>query len=381
MDYNFSKVNEMVIKSAKDFCEREFPAIDAEMLRLGDYPQDLMQKFYKSRFLGMTVPKEYGGLGSTNLNFILICEQLGYTGSVCFLPLALNTSVTETVNHAGTEEQKKRFIPPLCNGTFWASTAFTEPQTGSDPTMLSTTAEPQSDGGYILNGTKRFISMANKPGFGVFYCKDKSLDHPRKNCTAFILDKTTKGITFSDHYAFMGLEGADTCDVFLNDVYVPKENILGTPGDGFKLLTRWIAGERIQQAGATVGAGQACLDESVKYAKQRMVQGQPLAAREGFYWMFAEMKTRIDACRALTYKTVCLQDEGKRFEMDSAGLKVFVIPTIQEVARMALQIHGSYGYTKEYKVERLYRMIMSGGVIASSTEINKTIVGLSIVMS
>ena len=380
MDFKLSAANKMIQKTAKEFCDREIPKIDAKMAEIKDYPADLMQTFAKARMLGMTIPKEYGGLGSSNLNCVLMCEEFGKTGSTSFLPLIMNISVAESIHHYATEEQKKKFLPPLCDGTAWATTAFTEPATGSDPTMLQTTAEPDGDF-FILNGTKRFISMANKPGYGIFYCKDLSCTDPRKNCTAFIVDKTSPGITFSKHYEFMGLDNADTCDVFLKDVRVPKENILGVQGKGFNILLRWIAGERIQQAASMVGGGQAALDESLKYSKERIVGGQPMAYMQGFYWMFAEMKMKIEACRQLVYKTVTIQDEGERFEVDSAGLKIFVSPMMQEVARMAMQVHGSYGYSKEYKVEKLYRMAAHAGVVASSTEINKTIVGMALLMS
>lgn len=380
MDYKLSPVNKMIIKTATDFCERELPKIDEYMKENNDYPPDLMKTFATARMIGVTVPKEYGGLGSTNLNCILMCEAFGKTATTSFLPLMMNTSVAETIDHYGTDEIRKKFIPPLCDGSAWASTAFTEPGTGSNPKFLQTTAVPDGDD-FILNGTKRFISMGNKPGYCIFYCKDTSLSDEKNNCTAFIVDKSSPGITCSDHYEFMGLEGADTCDVFLKDVRVSKENILGTPGKGFNILLRWIAGERIQQMAVMVGGGQEGLDLSLKYAKERVVNGKPVSYMQGFQWMFADMKVRVDACRTMVYKTVTMQDDGERFEIDSAGLKIFVVPQMQEVARIALQVHGSYGYSKEYKVEKLYRAAASAGVIASSLEINKSIVGMTLAMS
>ena len=176
----------------------------------------------------------------------------------------------------------------------------------------------------------------------------------------------------------MGLAGQGLVDVFLKDVKVPKENILGEKGKGFHILLRWIAGERIQQMAFMVGMGQECLNESLKFAKERMVRGRPVTAMQGFQWMLAEMHASIEACRWWTYRVACKQDEGEDFEVDSAALKLFVVPTIQEVARKALQIHGSYGYCKEYKIERLYRTIAHAGITASSTELQKTIVGLAL---
>lgn len=374
MDFNLSPLQKMIQKTAKDFCDKEVTKIDAYMAEHDDYPPDLLERFAKAKLLGMDIPKELGGTAGNNLNLILIIEEIAKTGTTSSLPLLMNNSVAETILFWGTDEIKKKFIPPLCDGTAWATMAFTEPGTGSDPRALTTTAELQGDD-YVINGTKRFISMACKPGYGVFYAKDLSLKGGKADTTAFIIDKKTPGITFSDHYKLMGMDHADTCDVFFKDVHVPKANILGEPGKGFKILLRWIAGERIQQAAALVGTAQAALDESVKYCKQRIVNGAPMGVMQGFTWMIGEMKTKVDACRLMVYNTIMLQDEKKPFDVTSAELKVFVVPMVQEVCRMAVQIHGSYGYSKEYKVEKLFRYAMHGGVVASSLEVNKTIAG------
>ena len=375
MDFNLSPLQKMIQKTAKDFCDKEVTKIDAYMAEHDDYPPDLMERFAKAKLLGMDIPKELGGTAGNNFNQILIAEEIGKTGTTGMTPLFMNNSVAETIYHWGSDEVKKKFILPLCNGTAWATMAFTEPGTGSDPKALTTVAEPQGDD-FILNGTKRFISMANKPGYGVFYAKDLSMKGAKTDTTAFIVDKSTPGITFSDHYKLMGLDGADTCDVFFKDVRVPKANILGEQGNGFKILLRWIAGERIQQAGGLVGVAQAALDESVKYSKERIVNGSPMCYMQGFTWMIGEMKGKVDACRLMVYRTIMIQDEKKPFEVASAELKVFVVPMVQEICRMAVQIHGSYGYSKEYKVEKLFRNAMHGGVVASSLEINKTIAGM-----
>ncbi|HMD68370.1 MAG TPA: acyl-CoA dehydrogenase family protein [Chitinivibrionales bacterium] len=374
MDFNLSPLQKMIQKTTKDFCDKEVPKIDAYMAEHDDYPPDLVERFAKAKLLGMDIPKELGGTAGNNFNMILIAEEMAKTGTTATLPLFMNNSVAETIFFWGSDEIKEKFIPPLCDGSAWATMAFTEPGTGSDPRALTTTAELQGDE-YILNGTKRFISMASKPGYGVFYVKDLSLEGERADTTALIIDKETPGITFSDHYKLMGMDGSDTCDVFFKDVAVPKENILGEPGKGFKILLRWIAGERIQQAAGLVGTAQAALDEAVKYARQRMVNGAPLGMMQGFTWMIADMKTKVDACRLMVYNTIMLQDDNKPFEVPSAELKVFVVPMVQEVCRMAVQIHGSYGYSKEYKVEKLFRYAMHGGIVASSIEVNKTIAG------
>lgn len=377
MDFNLSPESKMIVKAAKDFCEKEILPITDSIIDNDDYPDDLLMKFAKARMLGLAIPKEYGGVGSTNLNIILIAEELGKTGSVCVYPMMMNNSTAETIYHWGSEDVRKRFLPPLCDGSAYASMAFTEPATGSDPTALTTTAVPDGDD-FIVNGTKRYITGGNKKGYGVFYLKDEELKDQKVNVTALIIDKSSDGYSTSQPWELMGLEGMNCVDVFFKDKRVPKSNVLGERGNGFKILLRWIAGERVEQAACMVGLGQAALDESIKYSKERLVRGKPMGFMQGIQWMLAEMKSKIDACRFLTYRAACIQDEGEHIDTLSSELKIFVVPTIQEVTRMALQIHGSYGYSKEYKVERLFRYAAHAGVVASSSEINKTIAGAAL---
>lgn len=378
MDFNLSPLEKMIIKSTKEFCDREILPIMDYLEEENDYPPDLLKKFAKVRLLGMTVAKEYGGVGSNNMNVILVSEELGKTGTTCFWPFALNNSVAATINEWGSEKVKNTFLPPLCDGSSYASMAFTEQATGSDPRGITTTAICDGDT-FVINGGKRFITAGNKPGYGIFYVKDHEFKDEKENITAIVLDKTAPGYTTSEPWRLMGLEGANLVDVFLKDIAIPKDHIVGERGRGFRILLQWIAGERIQQASYMTGIGQAALEEAVGYTKSRIVGGKPVAYMQGFQWMLAEMNVRIEACRCLTRRAAFMQDEGQSVETVSAGLKVFVVPTIQEVTRMALQIHGSYGYCREYKVERLYRYAAHAGVVASSTEINKTIAGIALV--
>jgi len=375
MDFTLSGESKMMVKAARDFAGQVIEPIAAKIEEDDALPDDILQKLAKARMLGMMVPKEYGGIGSSALNTILIIEELAKTGSAALYVMAMNNTVAETIYHWGSEDLRKRFIPSLCDGSSYAAMAFTEPGTGSDPTAITTTAKPDGDY-YVVNGTKRFITQGHRRGFGVFYAKDET-----DRVTAFVVDKSSEGYTWSKPWSLMGLAGQGLVDVFLKDVKVPKENVLGEKGKGFPILLRWIAGERVEQMAFMVGMGQECLDESLKYARERMVRGRPMTAMQGFQWMLAEMHASIEACRWWTYRVASKQDEGGDIAVDSAALKLFVVPTIQEVGRKALQIHGSYGYCKDYKIERLYRTIAHAGVTASSTELQKTIVGSTLARS
>ena len=375
MDFTLSGESKMMVKAARDFAEQVIEPIVAKIEEDDALPDDILEKFGKARMLGLMVPKEYGGIGSSALNTILIIEELAKTGSAALYVMAMNNTVAETIYHWGSGDLRKRFIPSLCDGSSYATMAFTEPGTGSDPTAITTTAKPDGDY-YVVNGTKRFITQGHRKGFGVFYAKDET-----ERVTAFVVDKSSEGYTWSKPWSLMGLAGQGLVDVFLKDVRVPKENVLGEKGKGFPILLRWIAGERVEQMALMVGMGQECLEESLKYTRERMVRGRPMTAMQGFQWMLAEMHASVEACRWWTYRVASKQDEGGDIAVDSAALKLFVVPTIQEVARKALQVHGSYGYCKDYKIERLYRTIAHAGVTASSTELQKTIVGSALARS
>jgi alkylation response protein AidB-like acyl-CoA dehydrogenase len=375
MDFTLATESKMMVKAAKDFARQHIEPIASKIEEDDVIPEDLLAKFAAARMLGLMVPKEFGGTETTALNMILITEELAKCASAAYWPMAMNNSVAETICQWGSEDQKKEFVPPLCDGSKYAAMAFTEPGTGSDPTAITTTAVPDGQH-YVLNGTKRFITNGHKEGYGIFFAKDET-----EKVTAFILDKSAEGYSWSKPWSLMGLGGQGLVDVFLKEVRVPQANILGEKGNGFPILLRWIAGERVQQMSFMVGMGQACLEESLKYAKERKVRGKPMTAMQGFQWMLSEMHASIEACRWWTYRVASKWDEGGNIQVDSAALKLFVVPTIQEVARKGLQIHGSYGYCRDYKIERLYRTIAHGGVTASSTEIQKSIVALTLMRS
>ena len=375
MDFALSPESKMMVKAARDFAQQFIEPIAAKIEEEDTIPEDLLPKYASAKMLGLMVPREFGGTETTALNMILITEELAKCASAAYWAMAMNNSVAETICHWGSEDQRKAFVPPLCDGSSYAAMAFTEPGTGSDPTAITTTAVPDGEE-YVLNGTKRFITNGHKKGYGIFFAKDET-----EKVTAFIVDKSAEGYSWSKPWSLMGLGGQGLVDVFFKDVRVPQVNILGEKSNGFPILLRWIAGERVQQMSFMVGMGQACLEESLKYAKERMVRGKPMTAMQGFQWMLSEMHASIEACRWWTYRVASKWDEGGDIQVDSAALKLFVVPTIQEVARKGIQIHGSYGYCRDYKIERLYRTIAHGGVTASSTEIQKTIVALALMRS
>jgi alkylation response protein AidB-like acyl-CoA dehydrogenase len=355
MDFDLTEEQIMIQRAVKEFTEREIEPIAAEVDLDGEIPPDMLKKLGKAHLLGMICPKKYGGSEVGNLSCILACEQLGYAGSAIFWIAAMNNSTGETISHFGTEEMGKKYVRPICKGQVYASTAFTEAATGSDPRAISTTALPEGDY-YIINGAKRFITIS-----------------------AFVVEKNSEGYTTSKPWELMGVRGQGSVDIYLDDVRVPKVNLIGNKGEGFDILLRWIACEKVQQSAGSVGLAQAALDEAVKYAKERIVRERPLASMQAIQWMLAEMTSRVEAARWLTYRAAFLQDKGLDIQTDAAVVKLFAVPAATEVAGMSLRVHGAYGYTKEFKIERLYRAAKAAEVVATSIELQRTIIASALI--
>jgi len=264
-------------------------------------------------------------------------------------------------------------LDPLCEGTAYASIQFTEEETGSDPESLITTARPDGDS-YVINGMKHFSTFGARDGCAVLYTKDED-----GACTAFVIEKNVPGYSVTKSWELMGGGGIEAVDVYFEDMRVPKANVLGGKGKGFDALLHWISAEKIEQCAACVGIAQAALDEAITYTKSRMVRGKPIAGMQGIRWELAEMQAKLQAARWLTYRAAFLQDQSAPAWMtEAAAAKLFVVPTAIEIVEKARQIHGAYGYTREFKIERLARAIPAAASLATTLEINRSIVGAAI---
>ena len=374
MDFNLTEEQLMIQKTAKDFTQNEIEPVADQMDRSGKAPPGLAKKMADLGFLGMTVPKKYGGQEVGVLACALVLEQVGYSGTGAFWIIGFSNSIPEVIYYYGSEHIRGKFLPPLFSGAMQASILFTEPDTGSDPKMLVTTAIPDGSD-YVINGTKRFITLGAWNGYGTLYAKDDT-----GKCTCFVIEKNVKGYSAPKMWELMGGGGIESMDIYFDNVRVPKENMLGEKGNGFNILLHWIAGEKIQQCAVNTGIAQAALDESTKYAKERMLRDRPMAAMQGIQWELADMQIKITASRWVAYRAAFLQDKyAANWQTEAAAAKLFCIPASMDVVRQAVILHGGYGYTKEFKVERLYRAALGSSVIATNLEINKSIVGASLV--
>jgi len=373
MDFKFTEDQLMLQSMVKEFTEREIEPIAAQLDREGRLPDELIKKMAQIGLMGMTVPREYDGTETGGFAHLLAIEQLAYAGSPAWWPVAFNNSVPATICYWGTPEQKERFVKGSFDSTKLFSIQFTEAETGSDPTALITKAVPDGDH-YLINGMKRFSTFGARPGNAIVWTQDET-----GGCTCFLVEKNTPGYTASKVWELMGGGGTEATDVYYNDYRVHKSQILGEKGKGFDVLLYWIAIEKLEGCMVAVALAQAALDEAINYTKNRSVRGKPMSAMQGIRWELADMYAKIEACRWMVYRTAQLHEQNSTdFQTEAAATKIFVQPTVSKVLETALRLHGGYGYTKEFKIERLYRAQPGNVVISVSLEINKSIVGASL---
>ena len=370
MDFNLTEDQLMLQTTVKEFTEREIEPIAAQLDREGKLPDDLIKKMAGIGLLGMTIPRQYGGTEVGNTNCILACEQAAYSGTGAWWLVGFQNSISECIAHFGSEELKQKYIRPLCEGTAYASIQFTEEETGSDPESLITTARPDGDN-YVINGMKRFSTFGARDGYAVLYTKDED-----GACTAFVIEKNIPGYSSTKVWELTGGGGIEAADVYFEDMRVPGASMLGEKGKGFEALLFWISTEKIEQCAACVGIAQAALDEATTYIKSRTVRGKPISGMQGIRWQLADMQAKLEAARWLTYRAAFLQDQSAPSWMTEAAVaKLFVVPAAIEIVETARRIHGAYGYTREFKIERLSRAVAGAASVATSLEINRSIVG------
>ena len=367
MEFKLNMEQTIIQKQARDFAQREIEPIAIQVDREGKIPADMTEKLARAGFLGMLLPKKYGGSQAGMVNFMLAMEQLSYPACHCYHAIS-NNIVGSAVAKVGTEDQKARYLPPLSQGKCIGSYVFTEPGTGTDPKSLVTTARLDGDA-WVVNGIKRFHTCGHMDGPAIVFANVDGV-----KTTAFLMDKNVKGYTASKPFELMMGKGIETVDTKFDDVRVPKGNLFGEVGGGFAILFSVIAEGRLLICISAVSLAQAALDESVKYAKQRTRRGVPIASMQAIQWLLAEMACRIQPARWLTYRAGWLVDQGQEARHESALAKLFVSHVATEVANMAMQVHGSYGLTKDFKIERIYRQAKQFELTEGTSEVQRTIV-------
>ena len=364
-------------KMIREFSEKEIAPVAAELDKKEEYPEKILEKLGKLGILGTIIPTEFGGAGLDAVSYTIVIEEISRKcASTGVIVSVHNSLVSWPIIKYGTEEQKKKYLPMLAKGEKIGSFAGTEPNAGSDLGAMQTTADLKGNK-YIINGDKTFITSGSNSGIIiVFAVTDKSAGS--KGISAFIVENTFKGYKVGSIYEKMGINASGTAELIFENMEVPKENLLGKEGEGFKIALSTLDVGRIGIASQAVGIAQACLDESIEYSKQRQQFGRPIAKFQAIQWIIADMATRIEASRYLVYNAAYKKDLGERISKAAAMAKLFASETAVEAAIKAVQVHGGYGYTKEYTVERLFRDSKITEIYEGTSEVQRMVIAGSL---
>lgn len=370
MDFSLTVEQEMIRNTARVFAEKEIGPLAAKIDKENKIPKDVIRKMASKGFYGIPFPADYGGIGADYVSYALVLEQIARASAGAAGTIGAQTLAETAIYKYSTEKQKQKYLGPLVKGEKMGCFAFTEAATGSDPKGITTRAKLEGNE-YILNGSKLLISNSPIADTAIIFAKDSERDD---RVSAFVVDTRKEGFAIGKHEDMLGNRGLEVAEIILNNVRVPKENMLGEGGDGYGILLKTIACGKIGTSAVTLGVMQAALDESINYAKARTHRGRPIAEFQTIQWLLADIATKIEAARWLVYRTAFLVSQDADVMKESAMTKLFVSEVADEVVRDAMQVHGSYGYTKDFKVERLYRDVRALGIIEGVSEIQRVII-------
>lgn len=375
MDFSLTEEQEMFRKTAREFAQKELEPLARQVDKSAEPPLENIKKLGELGYLGMTVPEEYGGIGADYLSYVLVMEELSKACASTSTAVTVNNSlVNDPIVIFGTEEQKRKYLPDLASGNKIGAFSLSESESGTDAGSIRTRAiEDRNGKGYRLNGIKCWVTNAGFADvFLIFASTDPAAGNRGISC--FIVERGMEGFTIGAEEEKMGIRGSSTCELILEDCFVPAQNLLGEKNRGFKVAMVTLNGGRIGIAAQALGIAQAALDEAVKYAKERKQFGRPICEFQAIGFMLAEMETKVEAARYLTYKAAWKKDRGEDYAKESAIAKLFASQIANEVADCAVQIHGGYGYTKDYKVERLYRDARITEIYEGTSEAQKMVI-------
>lgn len=347
--------HELIRKLVKEFAEKELTTdiLDKEE-ETAEFPEEILKKMANAGFFGVKIPKELGGSGADHRAYVIVVEEIAKVSGVASIYVSSPNSLSGgPLLLEGTEEQKEKYLKPILTGEKKLCFALTEPGAGSDAGGMTSTAVKDGDY-YVLNGRKTFITMAPLADYAVIYAKTDSSKGTR-GISAFILDMTLSGVSCGKAEKKMGLIGCATSDIILENVRVHKKDLLGQEGKGFVNAMKTLDVGRIGVAAQSIGVAQGALDEAIKYAKERKQFGRRIADFQSISFMIANMATKLEAAKLLTYQAAYLKDTNQNASKAASMAKLYASEVCNEICAKALQIHGGYGYIKDYKIERMYR--------------------------
>lgn len=361
----------LIQQAAKDFSMKEVLPKAAQYDRDQRFPRELIEKAGALGFMGMVVPEEFGGAGADEVSYCSVLEEIAFACASTSVIISVNNMVCWAIQHFGSLEQKKNILTPLASKGL-AAFAMTEPNAGSDAGHITTQAKRDGDH-YVLNGTKMFVTSGNVADVLLVM----AVTQPGKGTngiSAFVVDRNTPGLVVGKIEDKMGLRASVTAEMIFQGVRVPQDRLLGKEGQGFKVAMEALNFGRIGIAAQCVGIARACLEESVKYASQRQQFGKHIAQFEGIQWMIADMATEIAAARSLMWNAALLKDQGSEFIKEASMAKLFASEVANRAAFKAVQIHGGYGYLKDFRVEQLYRDARVTTIYEGTSEIQRLVI-------
>ena len=373
MHFQLTEEHEMIRQAARDFAQAELLPGVIERDEEQKFPKEQVRQMGELGFMGMMVSPEFGGSGMDTLSYVLAMEEISKIDASASVAMSVNNSlVCWGLEKFGNEEQKRKYLTPLAKGEMIGAFCLSEPEAGSDATSQSTTAVECGDH-YLLNGTKNWITNGNSASIYLVIAQtDVAKGH--RGINALIVERDMPGFVVGKKEQKMGIRGSDTHSLMFTDVKVPKENRIGEDGFGFKFAMKTLSGGRIGIAAQALGIAAGALELATKYAQQRRAFGKVIADHQAIAFKLADMATRVEAARLLVYKSAWLKDQGLPFDKESAMAKLYASETAMWVATQAVQVHGGYGYVKEYHVERLMRDAKITEIYEGTSEIQRVVI-------
>ena len=383
MDFTLRKEHEMARSLFKEFAEKEVKPLAQEVDETEIFPRGTVDKMAKNGFLGIPVPKEYGGQGCDPLTYVMCVEELSKVCGTTGVIVSAHTSLCcDPIQTYGTEEQKQKYLVPLAKGEKLGAFGLTEPGAGTDAQGQQTKAVLDGDE-YVLNGSKIFITNGKEADiyiiFAITSVVTDAKGRSKKNISAFIVEKGTPGFTFGTKEKKMGIRGSSTYELIFTDCRIPKENMLGKEGKGFGIAMHTLDGGRIGIAAQALGIAEGALESTIAYVQERKQFGRPISAFQNTQFQLADMATKVEAAKMLVYKAAMAKATQKVYSLEAAMAKLYAAEVAMEVTTKAVQLHGGYGYTREYDVERMMRDAKITEIYEGTSEVQRMVISANII--
>ena len=377
MDFTLDKQHEMERKLFHDFAEAEVKPLAQEIDETEEFPAENVKKMQKLGFMGIPFPKEYGGQGCDPLTYAMCVEELSKVCGTTGVIVSAHTSLCcDPIATFGTEEQKQKYLVPLCKGEKLGAFGLTEPGAGTDAQGQQTKAVLDGDE-WVLNGTKCFITNGKEADVYIIIAVTGTVEkrgRQMKEISAFIVEKGTPGFTFGTQEKKMGIHASSTYELVFTDCRIPKENLLGAKGQGFKIAMHTLDGGRIGIASQALGIAEGALERTIQYVKERKQFGKPIGAFQNTQFQLADMATKVKAAQLLVYRAAKAKETQKSYGVEAAMAKLYAAEVAMEVTTKAVQLHGGYGYMKEYDVERMMRDAKITEIYEGTSEVQRMVI-------